>query len=266
MGITVDFNPRTSPEPVGCGYIINQGSVYATVRSATTGTDWIVSSTTPEAMNGYTSSTYYIRRIFYIFDTSSLPDTCTITNATMSVRVRAAHYFQPNAGQCGLYLYEGTQAENTTAADFDSFNSTLLSDDFTNWSFANFSDTDYSTITMNTSGLAIINKTGVTKLCLRLFGDVNNSTPTDINYVDTVYTYYGESYYPKLSVTYSTQQNYTPAALTPKLGMRYKYPVLYKNGIQIPNPSGSGSAKDGLHVSEGRKATFKRNSYLRDMG
>ena len=67
-------------------------------------------------------------------------------------------------------------------------------------------------------------------------------------------------------VNYAATTDYTPDPLTPKLGMRHKYPVLYKNGIQVPNPSGSSSAKDGLHVSEGRKAAFKRNSYLRQMG
>lgn len=56
-----------------------------------------------------------------------------------------------------------------------------------------------------------------------------------------------------------------PPSGTVGMGLRYKYPVLYKNGIQIPNPSGSSSAKDGLFAARSRRTAFKRNSYLRQM-
>jgi len=77
----------------------------------------------------------------------------------------------------------------------------LLSDDFSAWDFPLACD-DYDTITLNTQGLSVINKTGTTKFCLRCTGDVNVAVPTDFNYSLIWSNEKGLGFQPRLIVNY----------------------------------------------------------------
>ena len=241
--------------------IMSVSASYAGARNASYGNT--PDASYPGAQNYYdnVSLQYYVSRVFLDFYLY-VPTYIAITAATLSIYGDSFGREQHDSGQANLRLYQGTQTTNPVYTDFDNFGTTLLSDDLTNWNYP-ISNSSYNAVNINSSGLALINLNSAhVKYCIRTAGDVNNSTPTGQN-LQGITSGINQA---KLVVTYTVNTEYAPDPLTPKLGMRHKYPVLYKNGIQVPNPSGSSSAKDGLHVSEGRKATFKRNSYLRDMG
>lgn len=186
------------------GQIYSQDAVYLTARNAATGD---VISTTNDYLNtanNRSAPNYRIYRSFINFDTSALPDDCTITIATLSMYGSGAGA-EYNAGHSDLKLYEGTHADTPTTADFDSFNEVLLSDDLSPWEFQIASDA-YTAVTLNAAGRGIISKTGLTKFCLRVKGDVDASVPGGSNNHAPWSEDKGAGYQPKLVVTYTVAE------------------------------------------------------------
>jgi hypothetical protein len=184
----------------GDGGIRNSGATYSTVQSASSGNEVSAQATTFYTQNALSGGFYYVSRIFLPFDTSALPDGAIITEATLAI-YGAGSNTEYDAGYTDLKLYEGTQAEPITMANFDSFNSTLLTDDASPWEYP-LSGSGYSTISLNAAGIALINKTGITKYCIRQHGDVNALQPTSQNYAVINLSEKGSGYKPKLVVTY----------------------------------------------------------------
>jgi hypothetical protein len=191
--------------------IYNNGSVYSTVRNAGTGTAIEGGSSSPYAIdvqNYYYAggTTYYVGRMFLPFDTSSLPDSATISAVTVAVYGYSGG--QADAGHSSLKVYKGTQADSPTTVDYDSFETTEFSDDFSPWAYP-LSTSGYSTITLNAAGRAAISLTGTTKFCIRCTGDINNLTPTGLNYVHVYSNEKGSGYQSKLVVTYTSGETKT---------------------------------------------------------
>lgn len=192
----------------GDGFVRNTdtSSSWATLRAAATGTGAFYTSTNTNFAyvdNQDDGFARYIDRSFFAFDTSGLTSAATVTAATFKVWVVAT----PNdAGVFGsLCLVGGTQASTSSLAttDFGSCGTTELA---TRLAVSGLTTGAYNTFTLNSSGIAAINKTGYTKLCIRHSSDLDNSAPTTYTYCG-VSGYYsdqtGTSNDPALEVTYT---------------------------------------------------------------
>jgi len=118
-----------------------------------------------------TGSEREIRRQFFPFDTSGLPDDCTITSATLRVTAVA----DCAGGEAALVQSTQASASTLVDADYSRCNTTELAARITGaW------NTGDHTFTLNEAGLAWINKTGTTFFCLRDGAyDVDNVDPAD---------------------------------------------------------------------------------------
>lgn len=119
---------------------------------------------------------YKISRTFLYFNTAALPNDCTIVSAFIRL-YNETHMVGANRDLAGLCVVEGIQSDPFDAADYgDHLAQTTLGaylpyDDIPEYSLFE--------IPLNTVGMAWINKTGTTKFCLRLKGDVDDVPPTD---------------------------------------------------------------------------------------
>ncbi len=182
------------------GNVSKSGTVYATVQAATTGDTVAASDTILQTPNYFSTPNYTVGRIFFYFDTSALGATSTISSATMSVYGHTGQQ-ETNVEFSNLRLYEGTQSDSLVVADYDNFGAEALSDSFTNWEYP-LATNAYSTITLNAAGLALINKTGITKFCGRIVGDITPAEPTGANQAIIWSNEKGTGYQPKLVITY----------------------------------------------------------------
>lgn len=121
------------------------------------------------------SNVNLIVRGYALFDTSSIPDTDTIDNATLS------QYFTSISDAHGLFssVVEVSTASNTAIATTDyniaNFTLTKLTTDIDITSLSSGAYTDRA---LNASGLAMVNKTGVTSFGFLSAAEVDNSAPT----------------------------------------------------------------------------------------
>jgi len=63
----------------------------------------------------------------------------------------------------------------------------------------------YNDIYLNSDGKSWLNRTGLTKLCLRSSRDINGNTPTQSEYVTVYATEQGDEFQPRLVIIYSNQ-------------------------------------------------------------
>lgn len=148
------------------------------------------------------SSMYGIYRYFAKFDTSSIPDTDTISSAAFAL-YGVDKPGTPNAQT--FNVYDSTAADALTSADYDQAGTTAYSDSpiaLTDWS-----TTGYNIFSFNQTGISGISKTSNTKLSLRqATNDVANTAPTlsgDIRIGFNTSSYAGTDRDPYLSVTYT---------------------------------------------------------------
>jgi hypothetical protein len=129
------------------------------------------------------------------FDTSAIPDTASVSNATLRLTC------SESGGTASAAVVSSTQSSDTSIVntEFDHIGSTRFSSDF-----------DYATvntsydITLNSAGLSAISKTGYTKLGLRGVKDIDDVAPTsqDYRYYYT-HAHATTAYRPKLTVEYT---------------------------------------------------------------
>jgi len=156
--------------------------------------------------NSWTGDYYYVRRSFLYFDTSSLGTGTEVSTSTLTLYGSAKQ--QDDSGHANLYIVEGIQADPFTIDDFDAERNKTTSGGSID--YTSFNDTYYNDIDLNSTGISWISVTGTTKFCLRVSGDINNSTPTGYNnckaYSNEKGTDDYKDYRPKLYVEYSTNQ------------------------------------------------------------
>lgn len=108
------------------------------------------------------------------FDTSSIPDTDTVSACSLNVWGTNKSDISGNAPITGAYNNtDGTYAGAGTTEE----TSTIT--------FANWSNTGYNVFTCNATGQSYISKTGTTRLVLRFDDDVNGTAPIWGNGVST---------------------------------------------------------------------------------
>lgn len=168
----------------------------------------------PAFIRSYTDSLWRnTARSFYLFDSSSIPDTDTIDSATFSVYVTAK---DTGGGDFTdeIAMVDVTPASNTAIVATDYVNSGTTKQ-ATNLTIASITTSAYNDWTLNSTGLGNISKTSITKFGLRQEDDRANTEPTAdatdqissirADYVDQT----GTSSDPKLVVVHSV------AAVTP---------------------------------------------------
>lgn len=158
--------------------------------------------------------TYTIGRAFVEFDTSSIPDTASITSATLNLYAKNIY---DNGANLSICVVAGTPASDPPAnADFDQIGTTELATRATylSWGANGSTSNAYKTLTLNSSGRSHISLTGTTTLALITSADFDNSAPTATKYAGAYVEsadVSGTSNDPYLEITYSipTTRTYT---------------------------------------------------------
>lgn len=221
VGKTTDtFNPRrVASTRVGTGYFaFNAGANFATWRAS-------ASPTTYSTANGSGDPDYcYIQmesrgggtfgwKVFPWgnFDTSSIPDSNTISAATVSIRPDTS-VFAPTdtigGATIGVTGFAPANENSIALSDMNNWTSTRYATDLT---FTSQSTSAYTDFTLNASGIAAISKTGNTLLCYRLGWDIDNTSPgSPANGLYTGASYsFGATNPQKLVVTHSAAASST---------------------------------------------------------
>jgi RHS repeat-associated protein len=253
---TVSFYPTA-----GDGYIYHDNANWDTVHDAATGTSASYTGTNFYVGTSMaTATSYRIRRTFIPFDTSSLPDGATITDAKLKI-YPTSKANNDNDGDDWLTVVQATQPSLTslTTADFDlagSINTPTEGIDTTERKdITNIATGAYLTFNLNAIGRSWINTTGPTKLGIREGHDVIDSPFTGtsgqnnhiiVNSSEAT----GTTTDPVLEVTYNTSSTYQDSNYTydnvnnitqitePGLSKTYTYDDLYRltRAVYTPMP------------------------------
>ena len=137
-----------------------------------------------------------IGRSFFAFDTHLL-EGGTITAVTFSV-YSSSNYSDTTDS---VNIVEGSQASTTeiVANDFDNCGAVKLCDTPVNLALATNAYTDFI---LNAAGLAVINKSGYTKICLRGTKDIDNTDPSNQANGTNIYFSEEANKGPKLVIDY----------------------------------------------------------------
>lgn len=181
-GTTTTVYPDPDPETTTVdGYIRRQaGAIWATIRDNADGSDagpasgasrlgaHLISSATTDQWTE-------IGRSAFLFDTSGIADTDTISSGTF--KVRGGDTNNDNFSQ-SVCLVSSSPASNTdlTTADYDQFGTTELSTGAI--AIGSWNTGGFNTFTLAAGGLSNVSKVGVSKFGCRLSGDRSNTEPT----------------------------------------------------------------------------------------
>lgn len=202
-----DAHPETSTVD-GVVYHQVADQTWAQIRDGA-GTHADDSGAAPSApeikANGATNEWFRIMRLILLFDTSSIPDDAIITGAILSLYGKGKRDDAGWTPSIGIYSSAPASDTELVAGDYDSLGTTILSSVI---SYADFNTDGYNAFTLNAAGLALIDKTGISKFGAReVTYDVANSAPAwsaDAEFYFWVYmAEQGDSYKPKLVVTYT---------------------------------------------------------------
>lgn len=179
---TSTFYPDPNPESTSVDGGASRNSVdeaFATIRAGA-GNDSGDSGATTVAggLKAAATSNQWVAiyRGFFLFDTSSIPDTDTISSATFSLYGNSGLTGNEFGTAPELDVVSSTPASNTAIvnADYSQVGSTV----FGSATWANVDQTAYFDITLDANGIANISKTGVSKFGTRQNWDTDNSPPT----------------------------------------------------------------------------------------
>lgn len=145
-------------------------------------------------------------RFIMCFNTSAIPDTATISSATLAVY----GYFKDNGlGSPSLNICSSNPSNVSSIALGD--HTTLGSTSFGSVSYSSFSTSAYNTVTLNASGLSNLSASGYSKFGARTSWDLNNSfTGSWTANANSTFWFHiaeqsGTSKDEKLTVTYTLQ-------------------------------------------------------------
>jgi hypothetical protein len=174
---TTTYYPDNPTAKVDGEELGNTSNVWATQRgnASADGQDYTSASDNNHCRVGKTGTpSFAIGRGIYLFDTSAIPDTDTISSATFGMWVAGAPSNGDNDGDDVCHLVSSAPASETALAlgDYSSLGST----DFgSGGDYTSLSSGAYDVITLNASGLANISKTATSKFGTREGHDLNNN-------------------------------------------------------------------------------------------
>lgn len=160
-------------------YRENIDTVWATCRNNTSGTaDY--TGTTAQLSCAFSSPNYFLARLFFPADTSSLADTAVLSDTTLSVCGNAL-----TSGSAFASICETSQASSTSllGSDYDNIGSVKLSADTVITGAAG------AFIVYTLTDLTKVSKTGVTLLGLRRKKDFEDVAPTGLTAADATVVY-----------------------------------------------------------------------------
>lgn len=178
-----------------------QGTVYDTEWSASQ------SSTKYDALDhgvigqAFAVGTYSIGRSFVFFDTSIIPSSASITNATLSLYIS----WHDTPVDFNTTIQSGQPNYPNMPIQLGDYDKAKYSGDGGSRNTSTFTLYTYWNITLNVDGVAWIQKDDVTKFCLRSSRDINGDAPTTTEIFDFSSSEAGSSYAPKLYVTYEVE-------------------------------------------------------------
>ena len=177
-------------------------ATYAGAHDATTSTVYTLSSGIQNFLHNSKITTYYVRRADLQFDTSGIPDGDTVTAAVLTM-------YGNNSGGGNVNADTVVALNNTDNANLAS---TLEAEDMDDFGTTSIGSTALSAYTnaganvdLTLTSYTAINKTGTTRIGLRLQKDIDNTEPTGTNVlrIDT-------SKACKLTITYAATATFTP--------------------------------------------------------
>jgi len=158
--VWADCHDAVSGDDVYTGYgLIGPGGTQSTVQP---GTAYLISE-----------GGYGCYRAFLYFDTSPIGSEATILNATLTFYCQRK--YEDDVGHSNVYLVEGIQDEPLAADDYgDHLAKTASGGSIV---YAAVQTSQSNDIILNSTGRGWINKTGTTKLCIRIKGDIDDTAP-----------------------------------------------------------------------------------------
>jgi len=231
--ITLLIGPRLAmPEPANAvssdfysstadGYIQNEGFGYTAVQSAASGSSVSTAFVEPTVGQLFLGSDYFvIMRSFLFFNTSDLPDNAVITSATLNL-----YGYQDWSGNAdfNLTVVNGQPDRPSDSLTYSDYNIAYYSGNGGTLHTSSFTTLGYNTITLNSTGLGWINKTGTTKLGIFSSRDISATQAIGYEYVLFHSADSGTSTAPYLHIEYTV--NATPTAFTSSWGTGVNYPV-----------------------------------------
>lgn len=182
---------------------------YSVARNASSSGAIEQSNGNPIHNSYIAGSDYYVRRFVTYFDTNTIPDGDTVTSATYSLATLSGGDAPQTADSDSIAVVGFSGSNPPVVSDFDDFGSTSFgTKTIASWSSSNGV---YNNISLNSTGMAAISKTGITPLGARTLNDLNNVTPTGRNQIPAYQAdETGTSKDPSLVVEHSE----TPAAPT----------------------------------------------------
>ena len=205
--ITIDPDTTFTTSSSDGSFYYSSGS-YSGARTASTASNLYPSSSSLMIGQYYYSPNYKIWRSLVYFDTSGLPNGCTIDSAV-------------------LKLYGGTDYSDT---DFDivvqsgmpdypedpfvggDYLYTHYAGDGGTFNTSGFSISAYNELTLDATGRGWIDKEGVTKFCLRSSRDIAGTTLSGQEHLSTYAYEQGDGYWPQLVIIYTASN---PPTVTP---------------------------------------------------
>ncbi len=175
------FNPDAHPEVTSVDGRVRlfhaAGLTWAAIRG---GNGTFADDSTPSSSSvsiqadAATDKWQQLIRFIMLFDTSSLADDTTIASATLILWGRIG--LDSLSINPSINIYASNPASNTAvvAGDYNSLGTTPLA---TAIAHSSWSQTGANVFTLNAAGLALITKTGITKLGARLVCDATDSEP-----------------------------------------------------------------------------------------
>jgi hypothetical protein len=149
---------------------------------------------------------YYCGRPMMRFYTASIPDEdYEITAAYVAIYIEA--------------IVNNNNVTHVIVSSNAAANDSLAASDYSTYGSTNYASIDgssaaasqYNNINLNSTGLAAISKTGLTKYGMRTSLDIGNVAPTSDNYLQIKSCdYWGTDYAPKLVVTYVLPSTFIP--------------------------------------------------------
>jgi hypothetical protein len=252
---------------------------WSTIRNANgTGDTVATTSTTSLILIRYNESNNYSRleRYHATFDTSSLPDDAAISNTAISIVI------SQNFGDADLHVASTNPASDNDLVPAD--HQTVGRTSFGSLSNASIILNSYNNINFNSTGIAAVSKTGISKFSIQSNYDINNTTPNDpspdsehnIQWYSADDTSLSPVRKPKLTVTYTVPQHYTletsagsfsltgnAAGLTAQRKMSVDAASFALTGQDVNFAFGYGfHAEPGSYALTGNDVAFKKDSKI----
>ncbi len=194
----------------------NGSSPYSTAHDASAADTQRTTDNYISIENDWYAPLYYVVRAYLYFDTSDLPDGAVISAVDCGLYGSSVYnangYLETNSGHPDIGIVQGVQQDPFALSDFGAElgYTTLGHDSYFDVS-AGWTVNGYNTISFNATGISWINKTGITKLCVKCKGDNTNTAPTGNNYTQFYANEKGSGYKPRLVITYTAGETKTSA-------------------------------------------------------